>query len=269
MDAAGIIEWVTRFGFEHFNYYPGLYRGIVVRVDDPQQRGRIQARCLQVGHVDAPEVWIPPAVAGAGIDRGCFWPPEVGDTVHVSFQNGKPGRPQCYFGGYYGYPNNASEAPSEFAYTNDVPQTRGFVTRGGHRLLFKDTPGEESIELIWHKPASALQNPVTNRRLSGPADGADTPERSGDTASLKLLPNGNVVITDKSGQVVTLDAENGNVTVTSDDIRLGHDADTSAMRHTEWEKWAANHTHNTAWGPSDKPIVPPPASIKSQKVTLK
>lgn len=286
MDASAIIEWISRFGFEYFQYYPGIYRAMVVRVDDPQERGRIQLRCPQVGHIDTPNVWVPPSFSGAGTDRGNFWPPEVGDTVYVCFQQGNAGRPQCYFGGWYGYVGNAPETPGEFGYTDGVPQTRGFVTRGGHRLVFKDTAGDESLELVWHKPGSPLQKPVTNRRLSNPTEGAETPERSGDTSSLKFLPNGNIEVQDKVEQKITLDAEgsqiviedvNGNivtcdsngVTVTSDAIKLGHDADTEAMRFKEWEIWSKAHTHNTAWGPSDKPIVPPPATIKSKKVTLK
>jgi hypothetical protein len=285
MDASALIEWVSRFGFEYFQYYPSIYRAMVVRVDDPQERGRVQLRCPQVGHIDAPNVWVPPAFSGAGTNRGQFWPPEVGDTVYVCFQQGNAGRPQCYFGGWYGHVDNASEAPEEFAYTNGVPQTRGLVTRGGHRLIFKDTPDGEQIELVWHKPGSPLEAPVTNRRLSDPAEGAETPDRSGDTASLKFLPNGNIEVQDKVEQKITLDAEgsqiviedvNGNivtldskgVTVTSKAIQLGEDADTEAMRHTEWEEWAKNHTHNTAWGPSDVPILPPLPSIKSKKVTL-
>lgn len=286
MNVSTFLEWVSRFGLEYFQYYPGIYRALVVRVDDPQERGRIQLRCPQVGHVDAPNVWVPPSSSGAGTNRGEFWPPDVGDTVYVCFQQGNAGRPQCYFGGFYGYVSNATEAPGEFAYTNGVPQTRGWVTRGGHRLVFKDTPDSEALELIWHKPGSPLKAPVTNRRLTDPAEGAETPDRSGETASLKFLPTGNIEVQDKADQKITLDAEgsqiviedaNGNivtcdsegVTVTSEAIKLGHDADTEAMRFKEWEIWSKAHTHNTAWGPSDKPIVPPPATIKSKKVTLK
>lgn len=285
MSMQTFVEWMTRFGLEHFSYYPGIYRAIVVRVDDPDQRGRIQLRCPAAGHVDAPEVWVPPSIMGAGADRGGFWPPEVGDTVHVCFQQGNSGRPQCYFGGYYGIDNVTAETPSEFEYTNKVPQTRGWVTRGGHRLVFKDTPDSETLELVWHKPASPLKEAVTNSRLSDPSEGAETPERDGETASLKFLPTGNIEVQDKAEQKITLDAEgsqiviedaNGNivtldskgVTVTSEAMKWGENADTEALRFKEWEIWAKSHTHNTAMGPSDKPIIPPPASIKSKKVTL-
>lgn len=287
MDAASIIEWVNRFGFEYFQYYPSTYKAIVVRNDDPKERGRVQIRCPAVGHTEALNVWVKPSFGGAGTDRGAFWPPEVGDTVYVCFQQGNSGRPQCYFGGYYGAVDSSPDLPSEFAYTDGVPQTRGWVTRGGHRLVFKDTPDSETLELVWHKPGTALDKPAVNRRLTSPSDGAASADREdGETAAIRFLPTGNIEIQDKAEQKITLDAENskiviedanGNVVTLDEDgvkvvpakeISLGGSADTEAMRFKEWEQWAKTHQHPTAWGPSDKPLQPPPANIKSKVVKL-
>lgn len=282
MDAGQIIEWITQFGLEYFQVYPGQYRGMVVRVDDPEERGRIQAHVPQVGQARAPSIWIPPAFNGAGTSRGTFWPPEVGDTVYVTFRLGKPERPQCYFGGYYGA--GSADMPSEFAYTNGRPETRGFITRGGHRLVFSDEPGNESVKLTWHQGV-ASNYPQPTQSLANPAQGATSSDRSeGQTASLEFNEDGHVVVTDKAGQSVTLgeteirveDAHGNAVildasgaTIKADSIRLSDQADTPAMRFQDWLQWASRHTHPTSVGPSGPPVEPPPTTIGSSVVTLK
>lgn len=288
MDAQSIVEWVNKFGWEYFKYYPSVYRAIVVRVDDPEERGRIQLRSPAVGHVEAPEVWVPPAFDGAGTSRGSFWPPEVGDAVYVTFQQGNAGRPQCYFGGWYGTRDSEADLPSEFAYTDGRPETRGFVTRGGHRLIFKDTADGELVELAWHKPASgdaSREQPAEDRRLSDPDSGAASADRGGgDTSVLRFLADGGIELVDAKSQRVHLKGDgtiyvedaNGN-TMTLDDngvtidaalIKFGADASSRGMKFEEWKQWAENHKHLTAWGLSDKPIQPPPDNIASEIVKL-
>lgn len=283
MDATAIIEWITQFGLEYFQVYPGLYRGIVTRVDDPEAIGRIQAHVPQVGQSEAPAVWIPPAFNGAGANRGSFWPPEVGDSVYVSFQQGNPGRPQCYIGGWFG----GTELPSEFAYTNDRPETRGWITRRGHSFVFKDTPGEEAVTLTWHKDASAGTYPGATQQLSGPDSGAASSDRgAGETASLTFNSSGSVEIENKSGSRIVLDSDassitiedsNGNsivldssgATIKSNSIKLSDQADSPGMPFTEWFQWALSHQHPSSTGPTGPPVTPPPNSIASQVVTLK
>ena len=286
MDVLQFLEWATSQGLEYFRIYPGVYRALVVRTDDPEERGRVQLRCPAVGHGAAPNVWVPPASTGAGVQRGQFWPPEVGDSVYVSFRLGNAGRPQCYWGGWYG----EGEVPTEFAYTGGQPKSRGWVTRGGHRLVFNDADGAQSVEIAWHKPAAgdeSLSEPTVDARLTSPAAGAATADRSGGlTARLTIDSNGSIRLEDAEGNIITLDAASkkvevgdvhGNVfrmssagvEVESSAISLGSNADSPVPRWLELKTWLRGHKHPSAWGETGPPTVPPPENIGSSVVKLK
>jgi hypothetical protein len=283
--ASEIIEMIVGFGLEYFRVYPGLYRGIVTRNDDPDKRGRIQARVPCV-HSDAPNIWIKPTHQGAGANRGSFWPPEVGDTVFVSFAQGKPGRPELYIGGWYGNPNGETEVPTELGYSGDYPDKRGFVTRMGHVLLFNDEEGNESIELIWNK-ADSGDEAFSDRTKTAARPGSAS--NGGGTAHLKFQSDGSIEIQDNnatSAQKITLNAEDGEIVVSdangnivtlnssgaridSTAIDIGGDATEPAMLGDAWKAWAEAHTHGTAWGPSGPPLQPPTPTILSQVVKVK
>lgn len=238
-------------GLEYFKRYYGIYRGQVTENRDPEGKGRIYALVPAVGQQQALEHWIYPAQDGAGSNRGSFWPPEIGDSVWVSFAKGDPSKPLVYWGGWFG----GSELPSEFAYTNDRPEKRGFITRGGHRLIFNDEPGNESIELSWHKPSS---DPESRR---------DTPDRSGQTATLSFTENG-IRLTTKDTNT-SLVMEDGKIVIDAKDVEIATGADQAAMRGDEWFQWALNHNHGTPVGPSTPPVTPPPRSILSRNTKLK
>jgi hypothetical protein len=282
---------------ENFRLYYGLYRGTVTRNDDPEKRGRIQAKVLQVGHTRAPDEWIDPAFDSAGLDRGWFSPPEVGDSVRVGFEHGKPAKPIIYFGGWFG----GDMLPEELAYTENqrvagqtnpaaVPERRGFVTRKGHRFIFSDVDGEEQIELVWHRRSPT--DPSKTAETQG--DRSKSADRSiGDSASFVFTPDGDIVLTNKNGSTITLGAsehniivedENGNkltmssagvvietkkAVVKAAQVELGVGADAHAVRGEELMLWLKSHTHSTAWGPSGPPISPPPQQILSKNVKVK
>jgi len=275
MDGSDIIETIMRFGLEYFKVFPGFYRGVVARTDDPEKRGRIQVDVPTVNGANrVPNVWIKPAFFGAGAKRGWFWPPDVGDTVYVAYRNGHPGRPELYLGGWFGWPDQVSDVPDELGYAGDEPEKRGLRTRAGHYFVFNDETGEESVELVWNQEA-------------GRTDDRTISAASSVKMSLKFTKDGDIEITDKESQRVVLKGSNksiriedahGNrvvldsegVLVHSDKkIKLGDNADTEAMRFKEWELWAKNHTHPTNTGPSGKPTVPPSRSIASSLVELK
>lgn len=240
-------------GLEYFNKYYGTYMGIVQRNDDPTGRGRIQVYCPEAGHQEpGPAVWVLPASSGAGSDRGSFWPPEVGDTVWVAFSQGHSAKPQTYWGGWFG----KDDVPSEFAYDDDKPRKRGMVTRGGHRIIFSDTPGDEFIEIAWFKPDSY------------PDEEIDTPDRSaGKTAFLKFVEDSIVLqVKDTKTQIII---EDGKITIDAEQVEIATGADTPAVRGNEWLQWAQTHNHGTAWGPSSPPLTPPPQTILSKNTKLK
>lgn len=283
------LDAVLLHGLEHYRKFYGIYRGEVTRVDDPEARGRIQAIVPAALQREAPNVWIDPAFEGAGVDRGSFWPPEVGDSVRVAFERGDPRYPVIYWGGWYGAPasrNGRSEVPSELGYTNKLPTRRGLVTRAGHQLVFDDSAGEETVRLVWHQPAPA--DPARS-------DSSLTADRStGETASLEMSSNGNVVITNKSGSKITLNAASKNITVSDENgnvvtldksgakvqavrtidllatfVNMVEGHDQPAVRGQVLYNWLLTHKHPTAWGPSGPPITPPPTSMLSKNVRLK
>lgn len=237
-------------GLEYFKRYYGVYRGIVVNNSDPQKQGRVYAYVPGVGQQKAPEVWIYPAMNGAGLDRGSFWPPEVGDAVWVSFSNGDPSKPLVYWGGWYG----KDDLPEEFDYADGKPDRRGFVTRGGHRVVFSDADGDERVEISWHKSEA-----VDDRK--------ETPSRDGDTAFLKFTEGGIVLqVKDQKTQIVI---EDGKITIDAEQVEIATGADTPAIRGNEWLQWAQTHVHGTPLGPSSPPTTPIPPTVLSKNTKLK
>lgn len=281
--AEEVLDNITRYGVEFYRVYPGLYRAIVTRNDDPRKQGRVQAHVPNLQEA-APNIWIKPAMQGAGDGRGMFWPPEVGDPIYVSFAQGQPSRPECYLGGWYGYRDNSSDVPDDLGYSEDYPDIRGFVTRMGHKLIFSDADGDERVELRWNK-ANPSDSAKTNRSTTA---GEGQASQGGGSASLKFTPEGSIEITDNAtpGQTVKLDAQSGQIEIADKNgnkvvlsatgakieatsIDLGGNATEPAMKGQQWFTWSVAHTHPTPMGPSGPPVVPPPAAILSQVVRTK
>lgn len=263
-----LIEW----GLEYFKKFYGLYRAEVVRIDDPQSRGRIQIRCPEVGHAAVVNVWVDPSFPAAGLNRGMFWPPEVGDSVWVSFERGDAAKPKVYFGGWFG----KDDVPSEFSADKKDPQKRGFILRNGHSFTFVEKSGEEAIELTWRKPGSQPEEKKT-------ADRSD-----GESASLRFDKNGSITLTNQNESSIELDAQNKKIVITEKDnsnvvtldkngvrietkgkvnidgatecninatkVNLASGADTPAVRGNDLKQWLETHTHPTAVGPSGPPV---------------
>lgn len=283
-------------GLEHFRKFYGMYRGQVMSTSDPQNRGRIKVCVPSVGHsLDSyPDVWVDPEFDGAGKNRGCFWPPEVGDSVRVSFEMGDPSKPIMYVGGWFG----STDLPVEFAYEgsapNSKPRRRGLITRGGHRLVLDDTVNSEVVELSWHR--SDVQDAFRS-------DDSKTADRSiGKTSSLKFKSDGSVELFNMNGSKVVLNAtdksvtvqdENGNkielsqdgmtvvatgkqvsvqcssVDVKADSISLGDGASFFAVKGQSLVEWLNSHTHGSAMGPTAVPIRPATNAMLSDVVKIK
>lgn len=265
------IQKLTDWGLEYFHRYYGLYRAEVKKVDDPEERGRIQVQCPEVGHTKVLPKWVEPSFMAAGKNRGWFWPPEVGDSVWVSFERGDAGRPNLYFGGWFG----DKEVPTELGYASKNPKRRGFATRAGHTVIFNDEAGKESVELFWRKPSSQ------------PAD-KETAKRDGDKASLVFDKDGSITLTNKNESTVVLDAKNKKITIEDKDnnntvvidsngvkistskdvvianaanckinaqnVTLADGADTPAVRGDDIKQWLSQHTHPSAVGPTGPPV---------------
>lgn len=281
-----LLQNLVLYGLEHFKLYYGLYRAQVVDTSDPLKRGRILILCPAVGHTLPPPIWVEPAFQGAGSNRGSFWPPEVGDSVRVSFQFGKPDKPQLYFGGWYG----DKDLPEELGHDKNLPRRRGFVTKAGHTFIVNDDPSNEAIELIWHKPSSQ-------------PSGTDSAKRTGDKAWVKFKKDGTIELRNKNDSKLVLDAtgkkilvhdQHGNeltlhdggidldtkgtvtiknaklVDAKSSLVKLADGADTPAVRGKDLVTLFATHNHGCAVGPTTPPLNAAQApTILSKNVTLK
>ena len=276
--AEEILDNITRYGIEFYRVYPGIYRGIVTANNDPRKQGRIQAHVPTIGD-RASTTWIKPMALGAGDNRGIFWPPEVGDPVYVSYAEGQPTRPECYFGGWFGYRDDDTDVPENLGYSGDYPDIRGMVTRMGHKLIFSDADGDERVELIWNKPnaSDAAKSDRTVTASEGSVSGG------GGTASIKFTPNGSIEITDNSNpaQTIILDSQSGKIEISDKTgnkvtlsasgavidaqvISLGQGATEPLVKGQQWLIWAAAHTHPTSVGPSGPPTTPPTPALLSQ-----
>lgn len=76
----------------------GKYRGRVLDVSDPQQRGRIRAEVPALGDVEPG--WALPCIPGAGAGSGRLVLPPVGAAVWIEFESGDVGAP-IWSGGFW------------------------------------------------------------------------------------------------------------------------------------------------------------------------
>lgn len=268
---ADFIANVRRRGLELiFGRFYGLYRAEVVDVADPQKRGRIRATVHGAMQSQPTDAWILPAFDGAGASRGTFWPPEVGDSVLVGFQNGDPDHPDYYLGGWFG----TSDTPAEFGYEAKKPTRRGMVTRGGHALLFDDTSGAETVAIRWHAAAAgdASRSDLTksaDRGTGKTASLAFSPEgvtlQTDDGSKVQLLANdGSLTIAHKGGAKVEITASGVTLTASSVDVKagsvnLGNGASHALVRGDVLQSWLATHFHPLAGPPGNTgaPVIPP------------
>lgn len=148
--ASYIIESVAQYGFERiFGRYYGIYRGIVIDNVDPERRGRCRILIPSLGHQDDKDVpsdlyAIPCStglsVGNSGQPHGCFFPPDIGDQVFVSFEKGLSINP-IYLGGWiHAGTENGSVLRSQDAHI------KGIRTKHGHYISFNDESGVVTIE---------------------------------------------------------------------------------------------------------------------------
>lgn len=297
MDWVQVLQEVQRFGFERvFRRFPGIYRATVADNVDPQKRGRIRALVPSIGAREPSTAWFDPCLVQAGPDRGDFHPPQPGDGVFVTFENGDPSRPLMYLGGWYGAPNDHTEVPSELGYdSSGKPRRFGLVSRFGHAWIFNETPGQEAVELRWHQPASgdaALRDATkTADRARGKtskllfaSDGSVTLQSTTGAKLWMDATGAKLVLSDQNDNAVTLDgggiavkAKGGTaVTVTADtvtakarSILLGDGASVKSVLGEPLLVWLRTHVHGSSTGPTSTPAVPPGDDLLSNTVKLK
>jgi uncharacterized protein involved in type VI secretion and phage assembly len=172
--------------------YFGIAAAIVEKVeDDPASEGRVR---LKLPWFDPTELtdWCRVATLFAGNGYGSSWTPEAGDEVLVGFEHGDI-RVPIVLGGLY---NGVDKPPTERTASKNQ---KLFRTKAGHQLVFDDSSGSMSIELVT-KGGHAL-------RLDD------------DKGSITLaVAKGASITLDQSG--IKIDAGAGTVTVTGGTIKL-------------------------------------------------
>lgn len=176
------------------------YVAIVDANNDPEFRGRIRIRCADL--TGDPDVVLP-GWAEPVFDWGWFAIPDVDEFVEIEVITGStedevPGQsmilnPQITWRAkrYY-HTGGDTETPIHEDFTSgNYGKRRGFATPAGHILLFDDTEGQERVQLTWHQIESSEDK----------------------FSYLALDPDGSIIIGNKKGSLIYLDAKNGAITL--------------------------------------------------------
>jgi phage baseplate assembly protein gpV len=154
----------------------GKFRGIVTDNKDPQKRGRLKLHVPSV-LADQDTDWALPCLPYGGFDQqGLFMIPQVDAQVWVEFEEGDIHRP-IWVGTFW---QQESDTPKDAA--REEPTTRLLQTKSGHILQFDDEDGKEQFRLYHPKGAEML-----------------------------IDKNGTISLTDTSGAVLKMDAENSEI----------------------------------------------------------
>ncbi|MBT9465006.1 phage baseplate assembly protein V [Hydrogenophaga sp.] len=116
---------------------------LVVSLDDPERRNRVQVRLLAhdgVTDQDAP-LWARVVAPFAGNDRGFFFLPDVDDEVLVIFMNGDARHP-LIIGGLW---NGNSPSPADLA--DGQHRTKRLKSKNGVAITILDEDGQETLTL--------------------------------------------------------------------------------------------------------------------------
>lgn len=110
--------------------YYGKYRGYVHTVEDPQNRGRIQAIVPRLLGPDVPTGWALPAAPYAGPDQGFYAVPDVGAGVWIEFEEGDLSRP-IWSGMWWGSPTADDVGGDASIALRTSPDARQAAVAGG------------------------------------------------------------------------------------------------------------------------------------------
>jgi len=238
------IEWLKDalrlYGLEWFcKRYYGIYTGLVVDNNDPENRGRCRIMIPAVRQMLPEDVlddaWALPCMNGmgdlteTGQIGGVFWPPDEGMQVWVVFQGGDPAFP-VYLGGYF----TQNKVSDTFDAENALK--KGLRTQTGHFLRMSDDPEDLHIT-IGKGDGTADGNPspmflsmtkeghflATNELGSTFFMNGEKPETSiltanedGEVTSMLMLGDDKITLATKSGGAYGIDGKDH--TFTGDNV---------------------------------------------------
>lgn len=195
------IDNLKKYGIEHvLGRYYGFYRGVVVSNTDEDGRGRIEVKIPFItGDEPLASKAYPKDFRIAGKDSGEFYPPDVGDTVYVEFENGDLRFP-VYCGGYHG----DDETPEDFIHEADEPKIRGFKTKYGHKILYDERGDKQKISISTPNHSVVLDDTASKEAIY-------VLHKSG--SQVNLDKNGSINLLAKNGTFVALNAKDGELTL--------------------------------------------------------
>jgi hypothetical protein len=181
-----------------------LYRAEVVSNQDEQQRGRIEVKVPSLfGDAILPHLAVPKDFRGTGLNRGEFYPPNVGDFVYVEFEMGDSRFP-VYSGGWFG----ENELPPDFTHdAENQPNVRGFTTKAGHSIKFDETENEQKVIINTAGGHLFILDDTVD------SEGLFLIHKTGSQYQTDNL--GNIKILSKDGAYLFINNETGEVSITS------------------------------------------------------
>jgi len=269
---SNFLDNLLRFGLEYFGRFYGIYRGIVVSNKDEDGVGKIKVQVPAVKGKLELTSWAVPIFRFAGADKddsskkyGEFYPPEEGDGVWVTFENGDPNYPM-YIGGWWA----DNEIPDEFA-TSDKetsPTVRGVKTKGGHKILFNDEDGKQSVLVTW-TDGTDESNLLIDKDATAKLDvkGKHFIHLKEDEIEIKLSDGAALKINGKDAGATTVLGDGGVKAAIADHLEALY-----VKLKSKFDAFDA-HIHPTGVGPSGPPnpmLMAPPwdAKINSTKLTF-
>lgn len=286
---------IRQWGLEYFaNRYYASYRAKVIDVEDPEGRYRCRLLIPVLGHRKAGDVpgdyWALPKMTGlsAGDSKqihGVFFPPDPGDEVWVTFENGDAALP-VYEGGFV---KIGAEGPEAL---HDQASYKGIRTKSGHYLRFSDD-GDDLHILIAKgdgegSQTGALIALMDSGILVQNDDGAHLWLNTEDEVVTMMAPDGSFATVGKdkltmmnsSGAAFGANARNVQITAPGDlvlavggklsldagKVMVGHGAlDQPAVRGMKLMTNLITHVHITpGFGAPSSPQTTPPPMIYNE-----
>jgi uncharacterized protein involved in type VI secretion and phage assembly len=241
--------------------YYGVVVGIVTAIVDPAGRGRVKLKFPWYDDQIETE-WCRVVYLNAGPNHGCFAVPELDTEVLVAFEHGDMRRPYV-LGGLF----NGVDAPPTSRKADDVRDEKLLQTRGGHRLLFRDTKNDTQIEL------TTSGGHRLTLRDQGKSGGAMLTARTSGGHSLEMDDAGTkVTVNTASGQKIVLEGS-GTITITAATVKLeagqvelGPQAMQKVILGDSFMTFFNTHIHtsNLPSLPTSPPVVPMLPALLSQ-----
>jgi phage baseplate assembly protein V len=232
----------------------GVVQGVVTDVNDTEgKEGRVKVQFPWFDDQMETE-WCRVRQFYAGNGYGAFFIPEVDDEVLIAFIHGDMRFP-IILGGLY---NGQDKPPTHRAADLDQKMIQ---TKGGHKLLFDDTPGKQRVSITTQgghqADLSDADHKITLQSSGGQTVTIDDQAQSitvqtgigsinlqTDTGQITIDPNGNITLT---GVNISLEALN---------IGLGG---TAAVHPLVWGEvlaaWLDTHIHSPAAIPPGSPVA--------------